>query len=310
MYTMNNSREEILEIVEDIQFEKITDHPNILVAAGFWEEERYYAAKTCYKFMRFIDDLIDNRKAEEAKISCMEKQLLTEKVNNWIHCLNDVSSNDPFLKELTDIVRRFKIPLKLFHNFATSMQYDIDNNGFSSFNQFLDYSNGASVAPASVFMHLCCLTKKGDEFYPAEFDVIEAARPCAIFSYIVHIIRDFQKDQWNNLNYFANDILEKNNLKPSDLRAIADGGPIPRSFREMIQEYYIYARHYKTETQSVLDKLSTQVKGRYYLSLQIIFSLYLQVYDRIDIWNGNFTKEELNPTPLETKQNVLEVISK
>ena len=190
------------------------------------------------------------------------------------------------------------------------MQYDIDNNGFSSFNQFLDYSNGASVAPASVFMHLCCLTKRGDEFYPAEFDVIEAARPCAIFSYIVHIIRDFQKDQWNNLNYFANDILEKNNLKPSDLRAIADGGPIPRSFREMIQEYYIYAMHYKTETQSVLDKLSTQVKGRYYLSLQIIFSLYLQVFNRIDIWNGNFTKEELNPTPLEIKQNVLEVISK
>ena len=307
---MNNSREEILEIVDEIQFEKITDHPNILIAAGFWEEERYYAAKTCYKFMRFIDDLIDNRKAEGAKISCIEKELLTEKVNNWINCLNDDSSDDPFLKELTDTVERFKIPLKLFHNFATSMHYDIDNNGFSSFNQFLDYSNGASVAPASVFMHLCCLTKRGDEFYPAEFDVIEAARPCAIFSYIVHIIRDFQKDQWNNLNYFANDILEKNNLKPSDLRAIADGGPIPRSFREMIQEYYIYAMHYKTETQSVLDKLSTQVKGRYYLSLQIIFSLYLQVFERIDIWNGSFTKEELNPTLHEIKKNVLEVISK
>ncbi len=307
---MSNSINEILEIAEEIQFEKITDHPNILIAAGFWEEERYRAAKICYKFMRMIDDLIDNRKAKEEKISCMEKQLLTEKVNNWINCLDNISSDDPFLKELTDTITRFKIPLKLFHNFSTSMQYDIDHNGFPTFNQFLAYANGASVAPASVFMHLCCLTKKNGEFYPAEFDVIEAARPCAIFSYIVHIIRDFQKDQWNNLNYFALDILEKYNLKPSDLKGIADGHSIPDSFRKVIQEYYTQAQHYEAETLSILNKLANHIKGRYFLSLQIIFNLYQQVFNRIDIWKGSFTKEELNPSPLEIKRNVLEVIGK
>ena len=34
-----------------------------------------------------------------------------------------------------------------------------------------------------------------------------AATPCAMFSYLVHIIRDFQKDQQNNLNYFADDVM-------------------------------------------------------------------------------------------------------
>ena len=307
---MSNIEQEILEIVDEIQFEKITEHPNILIAAGFWEEDRYRAAKVCYKFMRMIDDLIDNRKAKEEEITCMERQLLTEKVNSWINCLEDISSNDPFLRELTDTLDRFKIPLKLFHNFAISMQHDIDNNGFATFDQFLDYANGASVAPASVFMHLCCLNKKGNEYFPADFDVIEAARPCAIFSYIVHIIRDFQKDQWNNLNYFALDILEKYNLDPSHLRGIADGGPVPDAFRNMMNEYYIKAKHYEAETFTVLEKLNGQVKGRYYLSLQIIFNLYQQVFNRIDIRKGSFTKEELNPSPLEIKQNVLEVLGK
>ncbi len=307
---MNKYRSEILDIAEEIQFEKITDHPNILIAASFWEEDRYKAAKICYKFMRMIDDLIDNRKSAEEKISCMEKQLLTEKVNNWINCLNDFSTEDPFLKELIDTIAKFKIPLKLFHNFARSMQFDIDHTGFSTFEEFLLYANGASVAPASVFVHLCCLNKTNGDYYPAKFDVIEVARPCAIFSYIVHIIRDFQKDQWNNLNYFALDILEKYSLTPSDLKNIADGSPIPDSFRKMMKEYYLQAQFYGAQTLMVLDKIASRVKGRYFLSLQIIFNLYQQIFNRIDTLNGSFTKEELNPTPLEIKQSVMEVIGK
>jgi hypothetical protein len=46
-----------------IDFHKIKDHPNILIAARFWEDDRYEAAKTIYRFMRFIDDMIDDRKA-------------------------------------------------------------------------------------------------------------------------------------------------------------------------------------------------------------------------------------------------------
>ena len=48
--------------------------------------------------------------------------------------------------------------------------------------------------------------------------ISDVARPCAIFSYLVHIIRDFRKDQLNNLNYFAVDILEKHGLTAENLR--------------------------------------------------------------------------------------------
>lgn len=58
----------------------------------------------------------------------------------------------------------------------------------------------------------------------------------ALFSYLVHIIRDFQKDQLNNLNYFSLDILEKNKLTVNNLGEIARGASIPGGFRNVIRE--------------------------------------------------------------------------
>ena len=37
----------------------------------FWDQERYQAARKCYSFMRSIDDLIDNHKAEFSGIARM-----------------------------------------------------------------------------------------------------------------------------------------------------------------------------------------------------------------------------------------------
>ncbi|MCK5137351.1 MAG: squalene/phytoene synthase family protein [Bacteroidales bacterium] len=300
---------EINKIINSIAFENIEKHPNILIAARFWDERRYFAAKVCYRFMRMIDDHIDDRKAEDDAITCLEKQELTEKVNSWIECLDKIPDNDPIIKELTDTISTFNIPIQLFHNFAKSMLYDINHNGFSTLEEFMDYAEGASVAPASVFVHLCCLSEENNEYNSPDFDVVQVARPCAIFSYIVHIIRDFQEDQRNNLNYFAVDILKRNNLIPSDLKEIANGGPVTDSFREVIREYCYHAQSYGEKALHELQNLSTKLSSRYLLSLHMIYNLYKQVFDRIDINNGNFTSKELNPTPHEIKDKVLEVAS-
>ena len=154
------------------------------------------------------------------------------------------------------------------------MLYDVDHSEFPSFREFMDYAEGASVAPASVFVHLCCLTEKNGEYMPPGFDVIQVSRPCAVFSYIVHIIRDFQEDQRNNLNYFAADILRKNNLLPSDLKEMANGRPFSDSFRNVIREYYHHAQNFSAKTQIELQNLTTQLDKRYLLSLHVIYNLY------------------------------------
>ena len=301
--------QETEKIISSIAFENIEKHPNILIAARFWDDRRYHAARVCYKFMRMIDDYIDDRKASDDEISCLEREELSEKVNSWMNCLNNVTDHDPFYTELKETISTFKIPLQIFHNFAKSMLYDIDHDGFATMDDFIVYAEGASVAPASVFVHLCCLSEENNTYTTPDFDIVEIARPCAIFSYLVHIIRDFQEDQLNNLNYFPTDILEKNSLHPFDLKEIAKGAPVTGPFRNVVREYYKHAQKYEFQTLRVLQDVGKSLNGRYLLSLHVIYHLYKMVFDRIDIEHGSFTTEELNPTPVEIKEKVFEIAS-
>jgi phytoene/squalene synthetase len=299
----------VSDTLSKIDFHKIKDHPNILIAARFWEDDRYHAARTIYKFMRYIDDMIDDRKSLRAKLSCMEQKMFSEKVNNWIDCLGLEAPDDPFFQEVSDTIRRFRIPLHTFYHFACSMVYDITHNGFDTFSDFMEYTEGASNGPASVFVHLCCLEKREGEYIPFPGNISDIARPCAIFSYLVHIIRDFQKDQLNNLNYFSRDILEKNGLSPAMLEKIASGGEIPAGFRNVVREYKAIAGIYKSDTEKMLESLKSRLEPRYFLSLSIIYHLYVRIYERIDPDNGSFTTEELNPTPDEIRASVADCIA-
>ncbi|NSW95828.1 MAG: squalene/phytoene synthase family protein [Bacteroidales bacterium] len=305
---MKSHQEEFLKIFSTIDFRNIIDHPNILIAARFWEKERYCAAEICYKFMRMIDDMIDNHKAKNILIKETEKESFLKNVNQWLQKTVVSEECNPEHNKLIDTIKKFVIPLWPLEYFAKSMIYDINNDSFPTFESFFDYSMGASVAPASVFVHLCGIRKTGNGYAEPSFDVKKAATPCAIFSYLVHIIRDFQKDQLNNLNYFADDLIAENNLTRKDLRNIALGSQPTDNFRNLISAYFNHADHYRLKTMDTIKEIKHLMEPRYQLSLEIIFSLYLMVFERINIRNGRFTSAELNPTPEETAGRVYETI--
>jgi phytoene synthase len=305
---INSYREQFTEIYNSIDFKKIIDHPNILIAANFWDEERFCAARVCYKFMRAIDDLIDNHKAANRLIAEEKRSEFIADVNEWLNKIAVKDDCNPENDGLIKTIEKFKIPLWPLEDFAKSMIYDINNDGFPTLAAYLDYTQGASVAPASIFVHLCGLSRKNEGYMEPAFNIKEAATPCAIFSYLVHIIRDFQKDQFNNLNYFADDLILKYGLTRRELSDIAHGRPVSAGFRSLIREYYSLADEYRNRTLEVIRKIRTMIEPRYQLSLEIIFDLYLMVFERIDIEQGKFTSFELNPTPEETKKRVYEAI--
>lgn len=306
--TIQSKKSLYMEIFQSIDFDKIIDHPNILIAAHFWETERYEAAKSCYRFMRAIDDLIDNYKSEHHTIAQEEKARFEKEVSDWINTILKASENNPAHRELIETVIKFRIPAWPLEAFAKSMIYDIYNDGFATLNDYLEYAGGASVAPASIFVHLCGLKKVNGEYISPSFDVRSVAAPCAIFSYLVHIIRDFVKDHTHNLNYFPDDLLKKNNLDRESLLDMANGAEITRGFRELIRALYVVADEYRIKTYDVMQKIIPQLEPRSQLSLEIIFALYLMVFDRIDIENGTFKTEELNPTAEEIKKQVWKTI--
>ncbi len=302
------TQQSFLDIFNDIDFEKIKDHPNILIAARFWDYDRYCAAKTCYKFMRAIDDLIDNHKASNKAIHESEKEKFLSDVEHWISVIKNMNPCNPLQEELTETLTEYSIPLWPLQNFAKAMVFDIHNNGFSSMDEFLNYAEGASVAPAAIFVHLCGINRENGKYNPPAFDVAKVARPCAVFSYLVHIIRDFQKDQNNNLNYFADELIVKHGLSRELLSQFARSGTVDERFRNLVSEYYHLAEKFKQETFDIIKKVEPNLSKRYQLSLEIIFNLYLMVFERIDLRHGQFTTKELNPTANEIKDRVLETI--
>jgi phytoene/squalene synthetase len=305
---MASQKHIFLKIFNSIDFEQIIDHPNILIAANFWEPERYCAAKICYKFMRAIDDLIDNYKAKNKLIEPQERKEFVANVEEWLKMIIISKECNSLQRELIETVEKFRIPLWPMEVFAKSMIYDINNDGFPTLDTFLYYAGGASVAPASIFVHLNGLKKINGGYENPPFDVKWAATPCAIFSYLVHIIRDFQKDQLNNLSYFADDLIIQNHLSRKVLHEFANGKPVNKNFRNLIKQYYSLADEYRLKTYDIIKEIRPFLEPRYQLSLDIIFDLYLMVFERIDIKNGKFTTEELNPTPEETKERVYNII--
>jgi phytoene/squalene synthetase len=307
---MNSQRDTFLEKFYSIDFHKIIDHPNILIAASFWDDERFCAAKTCYKFMRAVDDMIDNHKAKNKLIKANEREEFVANVDEWLKMIIISKECNPLNLELLKTIEKFRLPLWPMETFAKSMIYDINHDGFPTMDAFLEYAGGASVAPASIFVHLNGLKEVNGHYENPPFDIKWAATPCAIFSYLIHIIRDFQKDQLNNLSYFADDLIIKNGLTRNKMREFAEGKPVNKNFRNLINYYYSLADEYRRKTYKVIKEIKPLHEPRHQLGLEIIFDLYLMIFERIDIQNGSFTTEELNPLPEETKQRVHNTIMK
>jgi phytoene/squalene synthetase len=243
------------------------------------------------------------------KIAPEDRKEFIANVNEWLKLVFNPDNCNKEGKELAETFRKFRIPLWPVEAFAKSMLYDIDHDGFATLDDFIEYSQGASVAPASIFVHLNGLEKRNGRYYEPGFDVRQVATPCAMFSYFVHILRDFRKDQTNNLNYFADDMLSRHRLSRHDLLELAWGHPISDNFRRLIKDYIGIADNFRIETLETIKKISPLLEPRYRLSLEIIFNLYLMVFERIDPEHGTFSTEDLNPTPGETKERVYQTIN-
>ncbi|MFQ5868632.1 MAG: phytoene/squalene synthase family protein [Candidatus Zixiibacteriota bacterium] len=305
MKSNNHTR---LDFTCGVDFSEILTNPILDIAARFWDHDRYEAFRICYRSMRWIDDLVDHRKGSATGILKAEAEQLRGVMFDWLEAVRNKDTSDPLRRQLVDVLEKFRIPFWPWERFYASMMYDLENDGYWSFLTFLRYCEGAAVAPASVFMHLCGVSRADDSHARPNCDIRLAARPLALFSYLVHIIRDFQKDQLSNLNYFADDLLSHHDLTQKDLREVAEGGSIPQSFRDLIATYVSVADYYRVKARRVIDDIIPMLQPRYQLSVEMIYELYLQIFEKIAHHNGRFTGSELNPSPDEVKSRIRQTI--
>ena len=306
MTPANNTQ---LDFARDVDFSEVLTNPILDIAARLWEPDRYGAFRVCYRSMRRIDDLVDDRKESDEEITSEDAEKLSLLLSDWLDAVREGDRSDPFRQEFLEVLEKFRIPLWPWERLNKAMLYDLSHDGYRTLLTFMRYAEGAAIAPASIFMHLCGLTQENGSYAPPAFDLRLAARHLAIFSYLVHIMRDFQKDQLRNLNYFSDDMLALHGVTRDELRAVADGKPISEQFRRLMRSYHYIGGFYRAKARRTMDEVSRQLMPPYQLSLEMIYQLYLQIYERIDPEQGSFTGQELNPSPDEIDHRIHRTLS-
>jgi phytoene/squalene synthetase len=297
-----------LDFALHLDFGAILKNPVLDIAARLWEDKRYEAFRVCYRSMRTIDDMVDDRKSTGRRISNDEVTALSEQMQVWLGSIRDGSAGDGFASQFTATLQQFDIPFWPWERLRRAMVYDLTHDGFTTFLTFARYAEGAAISPAAIFVHLCGAQATDNGFKRPSYDIRWAARPLALFSYLVHIMRDFETDQRNNLHYYADSILSKCGLVRSDLKEIAlTDRPTP-PFRLLMGKYHAIAEYYRRQARERVNLVLPHLCPRYQLSLEMVYNLYLQIFERIDPVSGSFTQESLSPTLSELKARIEQTI--
>lgn len=254
--------------------------PNLYLGARLFEpEEKFRAFLAAYAAMRLVDDIVDDSRASGALNEALKDKLHSH-LDGFAEMIRRGHIDDelPYAKELQLSWRLFQIPPEPFIRLVEAMKFDLENDRFDTHDDFLKYSEGAAVAPGSIFMHLAGSSfNDSNQLIPPRFDIHETARPLAVFSYLVHILRDFKKDFTSGrqpLIYFDTATLGRFNISENDLARIAATGVQSPKFTEMIQWYHDRAADYQRQSEKMLATISPELPPDGRLALNFVYELY------------------------------------
>ena len=265
--------------------EQIAKHnrPHLYTVANFFfDPQIYYAFCATYASMRVIDDVIDNIQGRRS-LSHAELQQFIKQIDDWlaeIHtCLEQGEKATPIATALTDTFQYFPIPLRFWDNLAKAMKEDLAKDRFQTFDEYLAYTEGAAIAPATIFMYFLTFKKHGKKYICVNPDVdpYSYAKPMAIFCYVAHILRDISEDLELNqtgLVYVPLGDLTTFSLSEEDLFAFKRTGNINDKFAAFMKCMIERATQYEQESYKLLADL-TPYLGR---DAQFILTLLLSLY--------------------------------
>lgn len=302
------SSEQKLDFATQLDFSAILTNPILDIAARVWDEDRYQAFRVCYRSMRRIDDLVDEPKSAGVRLGASEAAAMSEQMTQWLQSIRSRDPRDNYSRQFIDTLDRYAIPLWPWERLCRAMIYDLTHDGFPTLLAFLRYCEGAAIAPAAIFMHLCGVRAARGQFQAPPFDIRIAARSLAIFSYLTHIMRDFEKDQRNHLHYFADALMADSGISRAELARVAETAVPTPAFRHLMQTYQHVAEYYRVRARRILDTTLPLLEPRYQLSLELIYQLYLQIFERVDTVRADFSEISMQIPPDLLQKRIMATI--
>ncbi|MEM9554181.1 MAG: squalene/phytoene synthase family protein [Acidobacteriota bacterium] len=288
-----------------------------LTSRFFTDAARYRAFCALYALMRVIDDRVDAISDREA-LSSDARRREHDAIDAWSGAFLDavqgaddrapkIEAAEELLAEARFVdtparvgderapailasasraMHEFSVPVVLWRNFFDAMHVDVDQSRFATWDDFLLYTEGASVSPTTIYLALIVAERHEDGTYrsPSTFDLLCTGRHLGTFAYVGHILRDFAEDLLTGargLVYLARDDLARHDLDEAVLRAdVARGAAGPRLralARELAARADVHLKAGRTLLAPVLDDLAPD---RAYV-LELIVTIYERVLAKI-----------------------------
>ncbi|MDF1748429.1 MAG: squalene/phytoene synthase family protein, partial [Alphaproteobacteria bacterium] len=288
-------------------FDKIPDlpAPDVLAAtitrqsaSNLWfvgralVSEKRKLFEAAYATMRVIDDFVDDdflarSPAERTKT----KHCAQDRIVAWLKASEAAISGQPETEGISALEAQLfralrasasgsDIPLDPWRNLAAAMRFDVDETPLDTWRDFEVYCEGATVAPAAVFLYV--LQAKIGQGRAAKAGIsadtlADQARDMAIFCYLVHILRDFSKDFARGGQLvtipqacFSEHGLTRSQLSNDPMAAI----PLLRDLADRAAVHRISAR-------AMADRLKTKLGGVEARILESLLSIYEHLHDSL-----------------------------
>lgn len=244
-----------------------------------------------YAFMRRCDDISD-----DPSLPLQERRVRLE---SWLDALHHAHggepTDEPVLLALTDVQRRFNVPLELLDQLAFGTLTDVQEaDGHAS-----DLGNGQGASPHSSFtvqyptfqelqrycyqvasvVGLVCIRIFGYRDPSAE----PLAERCGIAFQLTNIIRDVEEDASLGRVYLPAEDLEKFGVSVSDLT----GTPDPARLRPLLEFEASRAREFYQSGHELIPLVDEDSQP----ALWVLISIYQRLLDKIalqqyDVFGG------------------------
>ncbi|HUP43224.1 MAG TPA: squalene/phytoene synthase family protein [Thermoanaerobaculia bacterium] len=289
-----------------------------LTSRFFADPARYRSFCAYYAVMRRVDDRVDELCARSG-VPAAERERARAEVDAWRHAIEGVAAGEPaesagralagledaasaraLLLACEDAQRRFRIPPVLWRNFFAAMDRDLEDRRFESYGEFLDYAEGATVAPTTIYLLLVTSSPAEDlsetraapapagepPYEPREgFDVVECGRHLGLFAYLTHILRDLPQDLGageRGLLYLAADDMERFGVTEEALGRDLAGGQASPGVRALLAELGARARGHLERGRALLGGLHGDLPRDCAFILTLIVEIYEEALERIE----------------------------
>jgi len=280
--------------------ELTTQQSNHLHAAAsrLSSPRRYEFFLTCYAAMRALDDLVDrdflgaDRSERESSRARMlqrvrrwEEQVEAARAGSYAAAEGDFEPR--VFEALNEFLSRSDLGSSPFQSLAISLRRDLEERALESWSDFLEYCEGAAVAPGAIFLYLLAAEEDADGsfHYPRESEVLDEARDLAHYCYLTHIVRDLAEDaaQDAQLLTVPGDWLGEAGFSRDGFRtaAAAEDPSLAPLVRRLLGEAQAAGQRAETRLADFAEELSVAHRS----ILDYLFGLYREAHLRVaDRW--------------------------